>query len=70
MYHLVFNFRYIMEELAFKSEKKNVDVANTNILTNSGQIMVFFLSPPLIAHLHRTKVSTNCYTRLPPFLGL
>ena len=22
MYHLVFNFRYIMEELALKSEKK------------------------------------------------
>lgn len=35
-----------MEELALKSEKKNVDVANTNILTNSGQIMVFS------CHLH------------------
>ena len=46
MYHLVFNFRYIMEELALKSEKKNVDVANTNILTNTGQIMVFS------CHLH------------------
>lgn len=36
-----------MEELALKSEKKkNVDVANTNILANSGQIMVFS------CHLH------------------
>ena len=35
-----------MEELALKSEKKekNVDVANTNILTNKGQIMVFLVT--------------------------
>ena len=45
MYHLVFNFRYIMEELALKSEKKR-DVANSNILTNSGQIIV------VSCHLH------------------
>ena len=36
-----------MEELVLKSKKKkNVEVANTNILTNSGQIMVFS------CHLH------------------
>ena len=52
MYHLVFNFRCIMEELALKSEKK-VDVANSNILTNSGQIMV------VSCHLHYSLTCTG-----------